>query len=198
MVSDDLAAATDFPPLFKDRVQVEVFDLRLLARLGVPGRATTAAEGRDGLTGPLLYNDLPGDPAAFDADRTYAATRADVKLVARLVMRYNAIFGTPDADRTEEIARELAESTSRWQSLEGAGAFDPVAYRRYVETSPAERGLAARIAALEALLNDMRLLGLTPAEYRLARARLLRVLAPNGGPSVDQLAEMIQVTRPGT
>ncbi|MDX2132336.1 MAG: hypothetical protein SFY69_09815 [Planctomycetota bacterium] len=196
-MSDELAAATDFPPEFEDTVQVEVFDLRLLSRLGLTPRATTPDEGRAALTGPLLYNDLPPALALAEAERPYAATRADIALVQRLVDRYDAIFGPPSADRTEQIATDLRSAADRWMSLANAGRFDPAAFRRYVETTPAEQTLAQQIGALERLLADMRKLGLTGVEYRMARARLLRVLSPASGVSVDDLGALVQPAQPG-
>ncbi|GJQ30017.1 MAG: hypothetical protein HBSAPP03_19010 [Phycisphaerae bacterium] len=180
-MDDELRAATDFPPRFKDYVQVEVFDLRLLARMGVQGRPTSANESQAGLSGPLVYNDLPGAAEAFAAERSYAATRQDIQVVIALVERYNAVFGTAEQDRTAEIAREFAEASARWKALGNEGSFDAAAFRAWVRNTPEERVIAERIAQIEGLLGEMRKLGLTEPEYRQARQRLLRTIMPQGG-----------------
>ncbi len=92
--------------------------------------------------------------------------------------KYNAVFGTAEADRTAQIAKEFADASARWQSLNNAGSFDAAAFRTWAQNTPEEQVIAARIAQIEGLLGEMRKLGLTEPEYKQARAKLLRSIMP--------------------
>lgn len=196
--SADLNAATSFPPRFRDTVQVPVFDVRLLARLGVNARAVADAEGQEGLSGPLVYDDLPGVARAMALEDTYAASRVDIRWLVRVVNQYNGVFGSSDADRTQEIASGISASASRWFSLTQAGRFDGASYRAYLESTSAERTTLVTIRQIEALLASMRRLGLTPGEYRLARARLLEQISPTGASPEDFAAAIEEAARRGS
>jgi len=189
-VDDGLAAASNFPPRFRDSVKVPVFDLRLLARVGVTARATAPSESTAGLAGPLVYNDLPGTTGTAPGD-VLAANRMDIRTVARAVNRYNAVFGTPEQDQTGAIAGDIAGATTRWFSISQASAFDPDAFRTYVESTPGEAQTLARIQQLEGLLAQLRGLGLTGAEYRVSAGRLLAPVTPAGQATPDQMARAI-------
>lgn len=183
--ADELRAATDFPPRFADTVKVRVFDLRLLSRLLLPGRATATSEAVAGLGGPLVYNDLafaPTDPQLI------AATRFDIQGVMRAVNRYNAAFGAPDQDQTPQVAADLKAGVQQWLTLSGATTFDPAAFRAFAQSQQADASTRERIAQIESILAEVRGLGLTATEYRLARARLLEPLAGNGVKAEDLAA----------
>jgi len=190
---DDLAM--NFPPQFTDRVQVTVFDLRLLARLAVAGRPTSTAESTSGLRGPLVYNDLSPEAQAYIDERVYAATRSDIQLVLRLVDRYNGIFGEPDADRTPEIADDLARAARQWTTLQRAAEVDPAAFRDWVQSSPDHAALARRIGQIESLCADLKKLGLSEPEFRQAKLRLLKPLATDPAMTVDRLMQVMERAR---
>lgn len=186
-VSDGLRGATEFPPLFEDTVRVRVFDLRLLARVLVPGRNVAASEALGGLAGPLVYDDLV---EASQNPTVVAATRFDIQGVMRVVNRYNATFGSPDQDQTPQVAADLNAGVQQWLTLSGATTFDPGAFRAFAQSDQADAAIRQRIAQLEGVLGALRGLGLTSTEYRLARARVLEPLA-SLGVGVEDLAAAI-------
>ena len=187
-MSDELAGldrSTRFPPRFNDTVQPEVFDLRLLARLGVDSRGVNQSEIVASMVGRLMYDDLPVGIDAFALQRFVVATRMDIQNVQRVASVYDSVFGTSDQDRTAEIAGALAASASRFAA--GApgrgpgggpgGAVDAAAVRVFLSSSEAEAATLAHVRSLEGLLAEMRTLGLSGREFAQARLRLLGPLA---------------------
>lgn len=175
-------------------MKVRVFDLRLLSRLLLPGRATATTEAVAGLGGPLVYNDLA---FASSDPQLIAATRFDIQGVMRAVNRYNATFGTPDQDQTPQVAADVNKGVQQWMALSGATSFDPAAFRAFAQSDKADVSTRQRIAQLESVLVDLRGLGLTTTEYRLARARVLEPLAGNGV-KVEDLAAAIDAPVSGS
>jgi hypothetical protein len=183
-VSDELAGldrSTRFPPRFNDTVQPEVFDLRLLARLGVDSRGVSQSEAVASMVGRLLYDDLPVGIDAFALQRFVVATRMDIQNVQRVASVYDSVFGTSDQDRTAEIAGALAASASRFAGSRPGrgpgGAVDAAAFRAFLSSSEAEAATLAHVRSLEGLLAEMRTLGLSGREFAQARLRLLGPLA---------------------
>jgi hypothetical protein len=197
-VDEDIAHATSFPPRLRDSVQPPVFDVRLLARVGVNARPVAAEEGAGGLRGPLVYNDLPGAVEAYRDERVYAASRVDIRWLTRVVNQYIGVFGPAEQDRTGEIAADMGQSARRWFTLSQASRFDGTSYRAYLESTAGESRTLATILQLESLLGSMRRLGLTPTEFRLARARLLQPILPEGVAPEDFAQAVEEAARRGS
>ncbi len=177
-MSDELAGldrSTRFPPRFNDTVQPEVFDLRLLARLGVDSRSVSQSEAVASMVGRLLYDDLPVGIDAFALQRFVVATRMDIQNVQRVASIYDSVFGIPGEDRTAQIATDLAQSAARFAGT--APTSDGAAFRQFLSSEQAEAATLAHVRALEGLLAEMRTLGLSGAELAQARLRLLGPLA---------------------
>lgn len=189
----DLAEALAPRIRFSDSVQPEAYDLRLFQRLSINARGVSEEEISDALIGRLVYNDLPSGVETFNREeRRFAATRADIDSVLRIVGERDAAFGTPDADQTQAIAASLAESANRYFTLSGASRIDPVEFRKFLESSPQEQRTLAYIQQLQAVLSDMKTLGLPASEYQQSQVRLLSQVAPQGRMSVGELVQLIQ------
>lgn len=161
------------PPRFTDRVIPEVFDLRLLARLGVEARGVTREEAVSAHLGRYMYADLPR--SAGGRASSMAATRLDVHAVQRLVARYDEVFGTATQDRTGEIAAALTGAVGRYRTLADAGE---TSLREYLSANAQEREALAFVQRLDALLADMRSIGLPGAELARARERVVGAVLP--------------------
>jgi len=192
-----LDRSTRFPPRFNDTVQPEVFDLRLLARLGVDSRSVNQSEIVASMVGRLLYDDLPVGIDAFALQRFVVATRLDIQNVQRVASIYDSVFGTPGQDRTAQIASDLAASASRFagrdqgrdQGNAPASPVDAAAFRAYLSSTQAEAATLAHVRSLESLLAEMRTLGLSGREFAQARLRLLGPLASDaiGASTLDEV-----------
>jgi hypothetical protein len=123
-----------------------------------------------------------------------AATRFDIQAVIRVVDRYDALFGPTDADRSAQVAAAVRGSVDSYFTLRGASSLDPADYASYVASLPPEDSARLELAQARALLGELKALGLTETEYRLARNRMLATLRPDSAAwSVDDLAKAIEM-----
>lgn len=189
-IADELAAAVPPPPRFVDTVQPEVFDLRVLSRLSINARGVNSDEALASLIGRYMYSDLPRTLSEFGAERTITATRLDIDAAARAVKGYNAVFGTPQSDKTGDIREAIGASVQRYQA--NGNVIDPVAFRQYLERTPVERQTLIYIQQLENMLAELRATGLPAADYRQARRKVLVMIAPGQGMSAEELAKVVE------
>lgn len=190
--SDELAGARVRDPLFEDSVTPGLVDLLLMQQIAIDARLPGAEEARSAFAGRALYNNLPAAAGQFDDPYPVIATRLDRDAVADAVEVYNELFSPDEENRTAEVARTIAASMTRYFALSEAGDFDPAAARNYLEASPEESAALAYVNRLRDLLTEVRQTGLTLAEYRRVRDRLLAAVAPEGEVSVEEFAAMVE------
>jgi hypothetical protein len=171
----ELAGATAPAPRLFDVVQPATYDVAMLNQLGIASRGVSSEEARAAFAGRYLYNDMPGELDRYNAERTFAATRVDINAVLRVTNAYVGGLGVPQ--QAAAASQALSQAADRYMTLSQASSVDPAAFRQYLESNPQEQETLAQIQRLEALLADMRSLGLPAVEYRQARARLLSSIA---------------------
>jgi hypothetical protein len=113
----------------------------------------------------------------------------DIDAVRRVASAFVSVAGTPD--QASAAAQNLSEAANRYFTLSQASNLDPAAFRNYLETTPDEQATLAQVQKLEALLADVKKLGLPAVEYRQTRARLLASMASDRVPA-DVLAKTVE------
>jgi filamentous hemagglutinin family protein len=181
-----LAGVTD-PIYFHDYVQTKVYDAAMMTRMGVAARNPSSEEARGALDGRAMYSDMPASLDRY-SDRQFVATRADIASVKRVTKRYDATLG--GEGQAQAMAKALGDAAERWYSLNQASAMDGAKFRAYLESNPAEKETLAAMVKLEAILTDVKALGLPPVEYHQTRERLLAAVASPKLPA-DQLAKAV-------
>jgi hypothetical protein len=151
----------------------------------------TPDEAAASISGPYMYSDMPGSLDKYVDNRVFAATRMDLQAVKRVAQARDAALGTADADQTAVLAKSLAAAADRYFTLNQASAMDGAKFRTYIESTPNEKDTLAAVQKLEALLADVKSLGLPPVEYRQTRDRLLAGLVSAKLPA-DQLAKTLE------
>src|SRR6185436_5347803 len=116
-------------------------------------------------------------------------SRADIASVRRVAQAYTAAVGAQG--NSEALAKSLAAAADRYFTLNQASSMDGARFRQYIEATPTEQETLAAVQNLEAMLANVKQLGLPPVEYRQARERILGSLASSKLPA-DQLAKALE------
>lgn len=192
--ADDLAASRPQDPEFNDSVIPEVYDLELLNRLSISSRGPGGDEITEFLDSPNIFRGQPDSPQAFDQERTTPATRIPTDAVLALAAIYDGLFGEePEAVRGA-MSESFAGALDAFFEQSPGGDADPRELRAFIETDPAAAQALANTVELERMLQQLRGLGLPPAEYVQTRNRLIAAVTPTDRISADRLAMMIDGT----
>lgn len=187
--SDELAASRPRNPIFRDSVQPEVYDLDLLAQLGIQARGVKTKESRDGLAGNYVYNDIGDD--VDDPGQTFSATRIDIQTVIALLKKYEGVFG-PMGQGSEVAAQAIASSSSNYLSMSQAAEVDVSGYNTYLHNTPSEALALATVTQLKSALAELQKLPLTADEFDAIRTTLLGRIAGASQITPEQLQKLIE------
>lgn len=159
-----------------------------LADMSLNPREASTAELIDLLGGAATFDDTPskiGQVAAQDYEIVlnrlpYQATRSVAK-------NYVETFGekAERAQRSAAIKASLAESLKRYRSQRAepttktsASKVDPIAFRGYLEQTPAESQTLGYVQQIGAFFRGLGTLGLTRSEFNRVRDSVLTPLLP--------------------
>lgn len=188
---EDAAALYPRGPIpFRDSVIPEVYDLGLLASLGITGRGVSDEEAEAGLDGMYVYNDIPEMADEYDDERQTSATRIDIQTVIATLKKHPALAG--DTAQLDAAAAALSQSANNYMSLSQAGNVEADAYRTYLEQTPSEQLALDYVKQLQAMVADLKSLPLSPREYEQARNTLLARLNKDGVLPAEQLQKLIE------
>lgn len=171
-IDGNLLDQRDFTPEFEDSVIIRPYDLALLAKIGIDARAIAAPQAIDNLDGVGVYLDLA--TASSLPAIELSANRVTAAAVIRVSNAYDAAFGVNDATQPA-VADTLAANISTLNAGEIAAT----------DTA------ALELARLQTLLTNLKGLGLTDREYRIARDRILAPVTPTDL-TTAQLGELIE------
>lgn len=193
-----VAAASDIEDLPEDTT-LSATAREELEELGLQIREATVGTLLESIVGFALYNDTfvqgAGERSGLRAQTT--ANRLDFALVSNVIAGYRDLLqeqrrdpetgeilvdpetGAPIYDdRSLEIQAQLAEAVDAYYDQTGAFEFSPSGFNRFIESDPAFSEQVATIERLRELLNDVRLLGLSPYEFNLVKQTILGYVRP--------------------
>ncbi|MFM9996882.1 MAG: filamentous hemagglutinin N-terminal domain-containing protein [Phycisphaerales bacterium] len=176
-----------------------------IRQLGINPRDPDQSERLFLLLGRALYNDFPQIWASEDRlDYPTVVNRLPSDRVASLLDEADAIFNTdainPETnetvrvDNTDAIKALLTQAVGRYRRAAGgagAGAFDGVAFRAYLEATPEEAESRDKVREVEAFLVHMEQLGLGPRELRFATDEIIGSILPASVRTVEQFRPAI-------
>lgn len=174
-----------------------------LKQLGIIPRNPTAGELIEFLQGAATYDDRPqaAQPAADDFKTV--VTRLPSSRVSELLRSYDQLFNKPSTDeatgavtrtsRIQDIQTALAGSVKRYRdTVQKTGDIDPVLFRRFLESGPAEAESLGNVRQMKSFLTQLELLGLTTRELNVSKNVLLNPVRPRGIRTVQQLEAIIR------
>ena len=193
-----VAAASDIEDLPEDTT-ISATAREELEELGLQIREATVGTLLESIVGFALYNDTfvqgAGERSGLRAQTT--ANRLDFALVSNVIAGYRDLLqeqrrdpetgeivvdpetGAPIFDdRSLEIQAQLAEAVDAYYDQTGAFEFSPAGFNRFIESDPAFTEQVATIERLRELLEDVRLLGLSPYEFNLVKQTILGYVRP--------------------
>jgi filamentous hemagglutinin family protein len=163
-----------------------------LTQLGVNPRNLGGDERLANLVGWSTYDDYPerlsGDePPLFTTvnrlpdERTRDVVRQYRALVTKSVTNPETGQVT-DQSQKAAIKKAFEEAVKRYRTARNqpTGEIEPVAFREYIDRSPAETEAKTYADQLAKLLRDIELLGLVGKELTLSKQQILRDLRPSG------------------
>jgi hypothetical protein len=179
-------------PRLSDSVTPSVYDVDLLRRIAVQGRGVTGGESRGATrSGRYVYESATGTGISLEQ---LAATRFDYDAVVDLVDTHDFVFGVGEASRTPGMQAALDEALFRYTFSHPAGEFDAQQFAWWLTSRSENEELTQSLAEVRVVLRKLQRLGLTPGEYRDARARLLAPLVHDGMPlSAHDLGEVAEI-----
>jgi len=173
----------------------------LVRHLGIYTRGPTVQELLDYLSGRKFYNDAPesnypvsaGDAfgaALSPSDNKVSIDRLPGELARKALEKYREIYwrqvgvdpktGKPIWKSVAGELRKIIEKSVEDFKAKNHGKFDPVAYRKWVASSPGQKEAAELMAQLESLFHKIELLGLGPVEQSISFQVLARSVKPGG------------------
>ena len=183
-----------------------------LQHLGVNARPATRDELLAYLLGNAIYNDIPMTLTPAYKDMRVAANRLPNSPILPTVSIYRALFFEPvvdangaavmNADGTPQMKRRSEKIQASFEVAWDAYTTDdpkgaPEGLRAYLETKKSEPKMAQSLNylnQLRELLEQIRSLGLTSAEFNLSKGVIFRELQPQNISSSDAFMSAIMGT----
>jgi hypothetical protein len=189
----------------------------LVRHLGIYTKGPTVEELLDYLSGRKFYNDAPdseyplsaGDffgAALLPSDNKVSIDRLPGELAREALAKYREVYWRQvDDPKTgkkiwKSVAgdlRKIIEKSVEDFKAKNNGKFDPVAYRKWVASSPDQKEAAELMVQLDLLFHKIELLGLGPVEQSISLQVLARSVRPRGL-SLQETISMILNVPAGT
>jgi hypothetical protein len=178
-------------PRLSDSVIPSVYDVNLLRRIAVQGRGVTGGEARGAnRAGRYVYESITGTGFSLEE---LAATRFDYDAVVDVVDTYDFVFGQGESSRVTAMQSELSTAMCKYQ-FANPGPIDSKKFAWWLTSRSENEELSQSLSEVRVVLRKLQRLGLTPGEYRDARARVMAQLVTNESLlSADALGEITEV-----
>jgi len=170
---------------FTDRV-VLAAQLEALERIGIPMRLLSQSEIGDAADGVFVASNLPDDADGYGRFGPILAARFDPVRVRSLINRFESVFGPASEDRTPHVVTLMDSILAGYIDDTGAATIDPDDFIAWVGDHAASGEATETLMTLAGILRGIQTLGLTDAEYRLARVEFARRIV---GTSLDVTPE---------
>jgi len=164
-----------------------------LRQIGIVLRDMSREALIDSIVGFSLYQDLEQSRVLGEGATQALVTRnrLDFELVEEVVRRYDELFFDVDIDETGEPVRQervpqmqasIEDALLAYFDQTGRNTIDPAGFNEFIAESGLDPARETRtiLAQIRGLLDSVRSLGITPADYEVAKGKILSLINIQG------------------